>query len=94
MRYPTLPVLGILSAGALIALTGCQAPAAEQASAVNAPITIATIPLGDDPTQENPIEHSRKSSKPKQDARWRSPTSPTTSASWKRSAVTTWTSAS
>ncbi|WP_407710135.1 phosphate/phosphite/phosphonate ABC transporter substrate-binding protein [Arthrobacter nitrophenolicus] len=56
MRYPTLPVLGILSAGALIALTGCQAPAAEQASAVNAPITIATIPLGDDPTQENPIE--------------------------------------
>ena len=56
MRYPTLPALGILSAGALIALTGCQAPAAEQASAVNAPITIATIPLGDDPTQENPIE--------------------------------------
>jgi phosphonate transport system substrate-binding protein len=56
MRYPTLPAVGILSVSALLAITGCHAPAAEHASAVSAPITIATIPRGDDPTQANPIE--------------------------------------
>jgi phosphonate transport system substrate-binding protein len=56
MRYPTLPALGMLSACALLAVTGCQAPAAEQASNTTSPITIATIPLGEDPTQANPIE--------------------------------------
>lgn len=56
MRYLTLPALGMLSVGALVALTGCQAPAAEQASNTTAPITIATIPLGEDPTQANPID--------------------------------------
>jgi phosphonate transport system substrate-binding protein len=57
MRRLTVPVLGILTVGAL-ALTGCQstADAAVQASDPNAPITFATTPLGDDPTAENPIE--------------------------------------
>ncbi|WP_411374516.1 phosphate/phosphite/phosphonate ABC transporter substrate-binding protein [Arthrobacter sp. MPF02] len=54
MRYRFLPALGIL--GTAIALTGCQASPIEPAGAVQAPITIATIPLGDDPTQANPIE--------------------------------------
>lgn len=57
MRRLTVPVLGILTLGA-VALTGCQstADAAAQASDPNAPITFATTPLGDDPTAENPIE--------------------------------------
>lgn len=55
MRHPSLPAVGILSISAVIALTGCQA-AIEPAGSVNAPITIATIPLGDDPTQANPVE--------------------------------------
>ncbi|WP_455835260.1 phosphate/phosphite/phosphonate ABC transporter substrate-binding protein [Pseudarthrobacter siccitolerans] len=56
MQYPTLPAIGMLSACTLLAVTGCQAPAVEQASNTTAPITIATIPLGEDPTQANPIE--------------------------------------
>jgi phosphonate transport system substrate-binding protein len=56
MRYRTMPALGILSVSAVVALTGCQASASEPAPASDAPITIATIPLGDDPTQANPIE--------------------------------------
>jgi phosphonate transport system substrate-binding protein len=56
MRYPTPPALGILAVSTLLALTGCQAAASEPADPASAPITIATIPLGDDPTQANPIE--------------------------------------
>ena len=56
MRRYTLPAVGVLGVAAL-ALTGCQGPAAEATPAdPDAPITIATLPLGDDPTAENPIE--------------------------------------
>ncbi|MBO0981199.1 phosphate/phosphite/phosphonate ABC transporter substrate-binding protein [Microbacterium sp. SD291] len=56
MRRLTLPAVGLLSVTAL-ALTGCQSPSAEAAPAdPNAPITIATLPVGEDPTAENPIE--------------------------------------
>ncbi|GAT74578.1 ABC-type phosphate/phosphonate transport system, periplasmic component [Microbacterium sp. HM58-2] len=56
MRRVTLPAVGLLSVGAL-ALTGCQSPAAEATpSDPDAPITIATLPVGEDPTAENPIE--------------------------------------
>lgn len=48
---PHRSCLGIL---AVVALTGCQAAASQETE--TAPITIATIPLGDDPTQANPIE--------------------------------------
>ncbi|WP_350348970.1 phosphate/phosphite/phosphonate ABC transporter substrate-binding protein [Agromyces sp. G08B096] len=54
MRRHLLPALGLLGVGAL-ALTGCQA-GTDQAAAADAPITIATIPMGDDPTQENPVD--------------------------------------
>ncbi|MEJ1193555.1 phosphate/phosphite/phosphonate ABC transporter substrate-binding protein [Pseudarthrobacter sp. CCNWLW207] len=56
MRFPTLPAVGVLSLCTAVAVTGCQAAAPEQASHSTAAITIATIPLGDDPTQANPIE--------------------------------------
>lgn len=56
MRRFTLPVVGLLGVAAL-ALTACQSPSAEAAPAdSDAPLTIATIPVGDDPTAENPIE--------------------------------------
>lgn len=56
MRCSTLPVVGLLSV-ATLALAGCQSPNAEAAPAdQDTPITIATIPVGDDPTAENPIE--------------------------------------
>ncbi len=56
MRRTTLPVAGLLAVGALV-LTGCQGSSAEAAPAdPNAPITIATLPIGEDPTAENPIE--------------------------------------
>ena len=55
MRRYTLPAVGMLGIAAL-ALTGCQSPEADAASAADAPITIATLPASDDPTQENPIE--------------------------------------
>ena len=56
MRRFTLPAVGLLGVAAL-ALTGCQTPTADAAPAdPDAPITIATIPVGDDPTAENPIE--------------------------------------
>ncbi|WP_194762965.1 phosphate/phosphite/phosphonate ABC transporter substrate-binding protein [Microbacterium sp. UFMG61] len=56
MRRLTLPAVGLLGVAAL-ALTGCQSPSAEAAPAdPNAPITIATLPVGDDPTAENPVE--------------------------------------
>lgn len=56
MRRFTLPAVGLLGVAA-VALTGCQSPSAEAAPAdPNAPITIATIPVGEDPTAENPVE--------------------------------------
>ncbi len=55
MRRLTLPVVGILAVSAL-ALTGCQAAETVGASAPDARITIATIPVSDDPTVENPVE--------------------------------------
>ena len=57
MRRFTLPSVAMLGLAA-IALTGCastDAGAAETADP-NAPITLATVPLGEDPTAENPIE--------------------------------------
>jgi phosphonate transport system substrate-binding protein len=52
-----------LTGVAAIALTGCQAATAAasgdasgEAAASDAPITIATIPLGDDPSAENPAD--------------------------------------
>ncbi|KAF2416758.1 phosphate/phosphite/phosphonate ABC transporter substrate-binding protein [Microbacterium sp. B35-30] len=57
MRRVATPALGLLSIAAL-ALTGCSATASASGSdaTADAPITIATLPLGDDPTAENPIE--------------------------------------
>lgn len=56
MRRFTLPAVGLLGVAAL-ALTGCQSPTAEAAPAdPDAPLTVATIPVGDDPTAENPVE--------------------------------------
>lgn len=62
MRRLTLPVAGMLGIAAL-ALTGCQAAdtaaSGDSAAAVvdpTAPITIATLPVSDDPTQANPID--------------------------------------
>ena len=61
MRRITLPAVAVLSLAAL-ALTGCQSgtgtssAGAEVASGADAPITIATLPVSDDPTQANPIE--------------------------------------
>lgn len=55
MRRYTVPALGILGIAALV-LTGCQSSAGTTASAPEAPITLATIPVSDDPTQENPVE--------------------------------------
>lgn len=54
MRRYTLPAMGMFGIAAL-ALTGCQA-ADPAVAAADAPITIATIPVSDDPTQANPIE--------------------------------------
>jgi phosphonate transport system substrate-binding protein len=58
MRLSTAPLLG-LAGLTVFALTGCQAAASatpDGGDAASAPITIATIPLGDDPSAENPIE--------------------------------------
>ncbi|WP_243228668.1 phosphate/phosphite/phosphonate ABC transporter substrate-binding protein [Microbacterium sp. CIAB417] len=55
MRRYTLPAVGMLGIAAL-ALTGCQPPEADAASSADAPITIATLPVSDDPTAVNPIE--------------------------------------
>jgi phosphonate transport system substrate-binding protein len=57
MRRVALPALGLLGIAAL-ALTGCAgtASASDPDAATDAPITIATLPLGDDPSAENPIE--------------------------------------
>ncbi len=56
-RYP-LPAMGMLGITAL-ALAACQSPSADAATATGAPdspITIATLPVSDDPTQVNPVE--------------------------------------
>jgi phosphonate transport system substrate-binding protein len=55
MRRFTLPAVGMLGIAAL-ALTGCQASGTAEAAPSDAPITIATLPVSDDPTQANPIE--------------------------------------
>jgi len=56
MRRYTLPAVGMLGIAAL-ALTGCQTTEGEAAaSASDAPITIATLPASDDPTQVNPVD--------------------------------------
>jgi phosphonate transport system substrate-binding protein len=57
MRRVATPVIALLGLSAL-ALTGCQAPASasDAGDSADAPITIATLPLGDDPTAENPID--------------------------------------
>lgn len=54
MRNLSLPVVGVLALGA-VALSGC-AGAAGASETDTEPITVATIPIGDDPTAENPIE--------------------------------------
>lgn len=51
MRHPALAPVGLLGLAAL-ALTGCQA----SATAADAPIKIATLPVSDDPTAVNPNE--------------------------------------
>jgi phosphonate transport system substrate-binding protein len=63
MRKPALPkaLPTTLSAIALtgiaaLALTGCSAGAEAAPADADAPITIATLPLGDDPTAKNPID--------------------------------------
>ena len=52
MRRSPLRAFGIMGVSAL-ALTGCQTA---EATADDTTITIATIPLGEDPTQANPID--------------------------------------
>jgi phosphonate transport system substrate-binding protein len=58
MRRIGLPLLS-LTAISVLALTGCAASASAGDTGTEgapAPITIATLPLGDDPSAENPIE--------------------------------------
>ncbi|MGN6125460.1 MAG: phosphate/phosphite/phosphonate ABC transporter substrate-binding protein [Humibacter sp.] len=55
MRRSILPAVAVLGLASL-ALVGCQGASADVASDdPNAPITIATLPVGDDPTAVNPI---------------------------------------
>ncbi|MEE2056751.1 phosphate/phosphite/phosphonate ABC transporter substrate-binding protein [Rhodococcus artemisiae] len=54
MRRHTITA-GILGLTALVAVTGCQATSTDTDESA-AVIKIATTPLGDDPTQANPIE--------------------------------------
>ncbi|MFN3601559.1 MAG: phosphate/phosphite/phosphonate ABC transporter substrate-binding protein [Dietzia sp.] len=51
-HHPT--VISALCAATLLLLTGCQSGGA-QADAEPEPLTLATTPLGDDPTQANPV---------------------------------------
>ncbi len=55
MRRYTLPAVGMLSLAAL-ALTGCLSSGEDAVAASDAPITIATLPVSDDPTAVNPID--------------------------------------
>lgn len=56
MRRYSLPAMGMLGITALT-LAACQNATADAAPAdADAPITIATLPVSDDPTQVNPVE--------------------------------------
>ncbi|MFD2795871.1 phosphate/phosphite/phosphonate ABC transporter substrate-binding protein [Promicromonospora vindobonensis] len=55
MRRYTIPAVGVLGIS-MLALTGCQASDGSTASASDTPITIATLPVSDDPTQANPTD--------------------------------------
>lgn len=58
MRRYSLPAMGMLGTTALL-LAACSSPTADAAdttAAPDAPITIATLPVSDDPTQVNPVE--------------------------------------
>jgi phosphonate transport system substrate-binding protein len=58
MRRYSLPAMGMLGITALV-LSACSSPTADAAdapTASDAPITIATLPMSDDPTQVNPVE--------------------------------------
>ena len=55
MNRRTAPILVTLGFGAL-ALTACQSATASDQPAADAPITLATLPMGDDPTAVNPVE--------------------------------------
>ena len=54
MRARALAGLGALSLGALVALSGCSA-AGDSATADDAPLVFATLPVSDDPTAVNPV---------------------------------------
>ncbi|MBS9372270.1 phosphate/phosphite/phosphonate ABC transporter substrate-binding protein [Rhodococcus sp. B50] len=59
MSRNTPPLFAVLGAGALVvALTGCSSDnaGAEDSAPASGPITIATTPIGDDPTAANPVE--------------------------------------
>lgn len=56
MRRTIAPAVGVLGLCAVIALTGCQSPGADASADGGGTITVATAPIGDDPTQANPIE--------------------------------------
>ena len=61
MRRYSLPAMGMLGITALT-LSACSSPTADAADPAgpaagsDAPITIATLPVSDDPTQVNPVE--------------------------------------
>lgn len=59
MRRHSTPLFALLGAGALVAaLAGCSSDGSdtESAGAADGTITIATTPIGDDPTAANPVE--------------------------------------
>lgn len=58
MKKTTLPAIAALAIGAL-ALGGCSSSASgsnDEANAADAPITMATLPISEDPTAVNPVE--------------------------------------
>lgn len=55
MRRNVITTIGLVGLAAFT-LTGCQAAGQDAAAAADAPITIATIPMSDDPTAENPVD--------------------------------------
>ncbi|MEZ5153439.1 phosphate/phosphite/phosphonate ABC transporter substrate-binding protein [Rhodococcus zopfii] len=57
MRRHTPPLVGLLGISALVvALAGCSSADGSDGPADASTITIATTPLGDDPTKANPVE--------------------------------------
>lgn len=56
MRRTVAPAVGVLGLCAVIAVTGCQSPCPDASADGGGTITVATAPMGDDPTQVNPIE--------------------------------------